>query len=188
MSSFKHKDKRQDRGKAGLVIREEAPGDIPPLRDLVTAAFGRADEADLLDLLRADGDLLLSHVALLDGALVGQAAYSPISVRDGKREWSFVALGPIAVAPAHQRQGIGGALLGAGMAALREAGHGLLFLVGHVSYYPRFGFRPALPLGFSTDYFGPEDAHEPFMVAELAERLIGSARGHVKFARAFDEV
>lgn len=170
-----------------LRIRREEPGDIPLLHALVCAAFGRAEEARLLDRLRDEGALLLSHAALLDGELVGQAAYSLVDVHDGARVNRCPALGPIAVSPALQRQGIGSALVWAGLAAMRAAGYGLLFLVGHPGYYPRFGFVPALPHGFSSDYVQPGGAHEHFMVAALADGALGSARGHVRYHEAFAE-
>ena len=171
-----------------LRIRLEEPRDIPQLQALVHAAFGRADEARLLDRLRAEEALLLSHVALLGDELVGQAAYSLVHVDDGERLCRFPALAPIAVSPARQRQGIGSALVWAGLATMRAAGFGLLFLVGHRSYYPRFGFVPALPLGFGSDYVQPGGAHEHFMVAVLDDEILGSARGHVRFHNAFAEV
>lgn len=171
-----------------LRIRREEPRDIPQLHALVCAAFGRADEARLLDRLRVEDALLLSHVALLGDELVGQAAYSLVNVGAGAQVYRCPALGPIAVSPARQRQGIGSALVWAGLAALRAAGYGLLFLVGHRSYYPRFGFVPALPLGFGSDYVQPGGAHEHFMVAALDDEALGSARGHVRFHAAFAEV
>ncbi|MCY3575043.1 MAG: N-acetyltransferase [Chloroflexi bacterium] len=171
-----------------LRIRREEPHDIPQLHALVAAAFGRADEARLLDRLRDEDALLLSHVALLGDELLGQAAYSLVSISDDERVRHFPALGPIAVSPAWQRQGIGSALVWAGLAALRAAGYGLLFLVGHRDYYPRFGFVPALPQGFTSDYVQPGGAHEHFMVVELADGALGAARGHVRFHSAFAEV
>ncbi len=168
-----------------LRIRQEEPRDIPQLHALVHAAFGRAGEAHLLDRLRAEDALLLSHVALLGDELVGQAAYSLVNVTDGARLSYFPALGPIAVWPARQRQGVGSALVWAGLDAMRAAGYGLLFLVGHRRYYPRFGFVPALPHGFSSDYVQPGGAHEHFMVAALDEETLLSTRGHVRFHRAF---
>ena len=170
-----------------LRIRREEPGDIPQLHALVHAAFGQAALADLLDRLRDDGALLLSHVALLDDKLVGQAAYSLVTVTDGARVSRFPALGPIGVAPAYQGQGIGSALVRAGMEAMRGDGHGLLFLVGSPRYYPRFGFAPAQPLGFSSDYVQPGGAHAHFMAAVLDDEALGSARGHVRFHPAFAE-
>ena len=170
------------------IIRPETPEDTSTIYDLVAEAFGRGAEAKLVDLLRADDALLLSQVALLAGEIVGCAAYSLVSITDGDSVHYQPALGPIAVAPAHQRAGIGSALLRAGLQAMRDLGYGLLFLVGHVSYYPRFGFQPALPLGFSSAYVQPDGPHEHFMVAVLDPQLPGKLRGYVRFHPAFDAV
>ena len=167
-----------------LVIRQEQPADIKPIDALAAAAFQRRDEADLIDRLRDDQAIWLSQVALLDEKIVGHALYSPATVTDGPNVHECLALGPLAVAPAYQRQGIGGQLIRSGLRAVQAAGHGLLFLVGHPSYYPRFGFRPAQPLGFTSDYVKDRRRHEHFMVAVLDKSL--SARGHLRFHPAFD--
>ena len=170
-----------------LIIRQEKIDDIRHIYELTKAAFGRSSEADLIDHLRADDALILSQVALLGNQIVGHAAYSLVRISDVDSVHYQPALGPIAVIPEHQGRGIGSALLRAGMAALTSSGYALLFLVGHVSYYPRFGFQPALPLGFTCDYFQQDDAHEPFMVAVLGSSLPDSIRGHVRFHPAFDD-
>ena len=141
-----------------------------------------------MDLLRADGALLLSHLATLADEIVGQAAYSLVNIDVGESLYQQPALGPIAVAPGYQGRGIGSALVRAGINAMTEAGYSHLFLVGSPRYYPRFGFQPALPLGFSSDYVQPGGSHEHFMAAILDERAAGVMRGHVKFHPAFDAV
>ena len=170
-----------------MNIRNGVASDIKQIYAIEAAAFGRDDEADLTVQLRADDALLISHVAVIDGEVVGHAAYSLVSVTDGETVQQFTALGPIAVTPPLQRQGIGSALVRAGLQAMEDKGYGLLFLVGHKSYYPRFGFQPALPLGFTSDFVKVEGRHEHFMVAVLDPRLPGTVRGHVRFHPAFDE-
>ena len=170
-----------------LKIRTETPADIDIIHAINAVAFGRNSEADLVTLLRDDDALLLSHIAELDGEVVGHAGYSLVTVSEGERVHHFPGLGPIAVKPELQRQGIGSALLRAGMKSMREMGYGLLFLVGHVSYYPRFGFQPAQPLGFSSDYVKPDGPHEHFMVAVLDAKLSAEVSGHVRYHPAFDE-
>ena len=64
----------------------------------------------------------------------------------------------------------------------------MVFLVGSPRYYPRFGFQPALPLGFTSDYVEPGGRHEHFMVALLEESMPGDVRGHVRFHPAFAAV
>ncbi len=170
-----------------MNIRPETAADIEAVFRIEAAAFGGRAHGDLVNKLRAEGALLLSHVALLDGEIVGHAAYSLLSVTEGDQVVRMPGLGPIAVDPPWQGRGIGAALIHAGLRAMRERGYGLLFLVGSPRYYPRFGFQPAQPLGFGSDYVEPGGAHEHFMVAVLDERALGGIRGHVRFHRAFAE-
>lgn len=169
-------------------IRRERPDDIKAIFAIEAAAFDTDAEARLVNLLRADDALLLSHVADIKGEIVGHAAYSLVTVTDGASARRFPALGPIAVSPARQRQGIGSALVRAGLRAMRNKGHELQFLVGSPRYYPRFGFQPAQPLGFTSDYVEPGGAHEHFMVMLLQESMPDGARGRVRFHPAFAEV
>ena len=171
-----------------LNIRLETPADIDAIHRIEAAAFKGELHAELVDNLRMDGALLLSHVAELNSALVGHAAYTLLTVTDGAITRRMPGLGPIAVDPPYQGCGIGSALVRAGIEAMRELGYGLLFLVGSPRYYPRFGFQPAQPLGFSSDYVEPGGPHEHFMVAQLDERAPGSVSGHVRFHPAFHEV
>ena len=170
-----------------ISIRRETPKDINDIHALEAEAFGSRLEADIVDCLRDDEALWLSQVALLDDRIVGHAAYSLVEISQITNISRFPALGPIAVAPANQRQGIGGALIRAGIEVVRDAGFGLLFLVGHPGYYPRFGFQPALPLGFSSDWVKPGGRHEHFMVFVLDQSLIGCVRGHMRFHSAFPD-
>ncbi len=170
-----------------IKIRSESAGDFDAIHELTAAAFGSVPIADLIDHLRADDALLLSQVAEVDGVVVGHAAYSNVSISDSDAVHQCPALGPIAVAPAHQRRGIGSALVRAGLTTLQGRGYGLLFLVGSPGYYPRFGFQPAQPLGFTSDYVHGDGPHEHFMVAVLDERAPGIVRGHVRFHPAFHE-
>jgi putative acetyltransferase len=142
-----------------LIIREERPGEEAAIRALVAAAFtdhphSEGTEPDIVDRLRADGDLSLSLVAEEDGKIVGHAAYSPAILSTGEEGWQ--ALGPIGVLPGRQGQGIGRALLEAGTAALREQGAKGVVLLGDPALYGRFGFVRDTPLhieGALAEYF-----------------------------------
>ncbi len=171
-----------------IDIREERADDISRIYTIEAAAFEGEAHARLVDRLRAEDALILSQVAEIEGELLGHAAYSLVSVTDGDQVGRFPALGPIAVAPPRQRQGIGSALVRAGLRTLADAGYDLVFLVGSPSYYQRFGYQPAQPLGFSSDYVKPGGRHEHFMLAILDESLPGEARGHVSYHPAFAEV
>ena len=100
-----------------LVLRRERPGDLEPTRALHDLAFGVPDGAEhsvetrILDRLRAEGDVLdaLTLVADLHGEAVGHVVCSRATMGEGPS----IALGPIAVHPDHQGEGIGSALVAA---------------------------------------------------------------------------
>ncbi len=132
-----------------MIIRPETPGDHDSIRNILIAAFAhhpysRQTEHLIVEALRADNALTLSLVAEVDGQVVGQIAFSPVTI-DGK-DCGWLALGPVAVLPAFQRQGIGTALVNEGLKAIRSTGAQGCFLVGDPAFYRRFGFEndPAL--------------------------------------------
>ena len=134
---------------SGLIIRGEQPGDEAAIHDMVRRAFiGRpyadGDEQDVIDRLRADGDLLLSLVAEAGGAIIGQITFSPAILMNGDRDW--VVLGPVAIDPAHQGTGLGRALIVAGEAAMRAAGKAGVTVLGDPAIYGRFGYATGTPM------------------------------------------
>ena len=169
-----------------IIIREEQSTDINAIYTVEHDAFGQPDEADLVNRLRDIDAVWLSHVALIDGEIVGHALYSMVTVTDGDIVREYPALAPLAVATAYQKLGIGGRLMYAGLQAARDAGFGFMFLIGHPSYYPRFGFQPAQPLGFTSDYVKDPEHHEHFMVAVLDDSLLDTVRGHVSYHATFE--
>lgn len=171
-----------------LTIRREQPKDIEGIYNVEKDAFDRTDEADLINRLRDLDVIWLSHVALMGEEIVGHALYTMVKVTDGDSMRQFPALGPLAVASKYQRQGIGGALMRVGLREARARAYSMMFVVGHPEYYSRFGFEPAKPLGFTSDYVEDEGPHEHFMVAMFDESLRGKVRGHVQYHPAFDGV
>jgi putative acetyltransferase len=137
--------------------------DEAAIRDLIYAAFQNhphhapgvlPSEHLLVDRLRADGMLTLSLVAESSDRVVGHLAVSPVRISSGVAGW--FGLGPVAVAPRHQRRGIGSALIHHGLLLLREQAAAGIVVFGDPKLYRRFGFRnqPALVLpGFPASYF-----------------------------------
>lgn len=145
------------------TIRAEAPGDESGVRAIVEAAFGREAEATLVDEVRDLGVALLSLVAEVDGAIVGHVLFTPATVGGA----AAALLGPLAVAPAHQGRGVGGALVHEGLRLLALRGVGAVVLVGSPSYYARFGFVPGSRVGVTASAHG-----ESVMVLELRPRAL----------------
>jgi len=108
----------------------------------------------MIDDLRAAGALVISLVAMRGDAVVGHIAFSPAAAADASPGW--YALGPVAVEPDRQRQGIGAMLINEGVRRLEAMNASGCVLVGDPNFYVRFGFRPfpnLAPLGEPPDYF-----------------------------------
>lgn len=168
-----------------MIIRDEQIDDGAAIRNVNRLAFGRDDEGALVDALREAGAVICSLVAEDAGRVIGHVFYSPAILSDGDTVQNVAALGPVAVLPDCQRQGIGDALIRAGLTICRAQGYGLAIVLGHASYYPRFGFQPSRPLGIRWEHDAPEEA---FMVMELAAGALDGARGVIRYRPEFDGV
>ena len=164
------------------LIRPETAGDVAPIREVNLAAFGQAEEADLVDQLRADGDVMLSLVAVVSaGAIDGHILFSPLAILfDDGTSAQAAALAPVAVRPERQRQGIGGHLVRAGVHACRTRGLDAVIVLGHPEYYPKFGFRAELARDLRAPFSG-----DAFMALELVPGILRGKRGAVRYAKAF---
>lgn len=160
-------------------IRPETEADHEAVDAVVRAAFGRADEADLVKALRADGLLSMSLVAEFDGKIVGHLAMSPVSV--GGEAGSGWGLAPMSVDPAYQRRGVGMVLATAALERCAEQSVGFVVVLGDPVYYSRFGFEPASRHGLSYD----DDAGEAFRVIEFEPGSIPATGGRVEYAPPF---
>lgn len=165
-----------------IEIREERPDDVAAIRDLNRRAFGQDLEGKIVDALRSNGAALLSLVATRNGQVVGHVMYSPASVGD---EVTGAALGPMAVLPEYQRQGIGSQLVEKGNRRIEEARYSFIILVGHADFYPRFGFVPASTRGIRCQWEVPDDA---FMLLVLDEARMQGVSGLARYRPEFSTV
>jgi putative acetyltransferase len=144
------------------------------------AAFGRVDEADLVERLQHEGAVLLSLVADLGGQIVGHILFNRMWIDTSSGSIPAVALAPMAVLPRHQRQGIGGHLIGSGLDLLRGRGEQVVIVLGHPGYYPRFGFSTEKARALESPF--PPHA---FMAMELSTNTIGGLCGKVRYPVVF---
>ena len=147
-----------------VTVREELPEDTNAIRSLNTRAFGRTQEADLIDKLRRNCGNLLSLVAMRHNEIVGHVLFSPAIVESEHRTSRGMGLAPIAVQPEYQRQGIGSELIRAGIAELESRHCPFVIVLGHPQYYPRFGFERASRHGIRSEWQVPDEA---FMILIL---------------------
>lgn len=165
-----------------LVVRDEGIGDAVAVRDVVARAFEQAEEALLVDRLRAAGKAIITMVAERDAQVVGSVLFSPVTLEG---EPFGLGLAPLAVAPEVQKQGIGAALVQAGLARARATGHGSVVVLGSPAYYGRFGFAPAEGHRLRCEYDVPAGV---FQVVELTLGALVGRSGLVRYASEFAAV
>jgi putative acetyltransferase len=167
---------------AAVVVRDERAEDREAVHRVNALAFGQRAEADLVDALRAAGAAIVSKVAVLDGEIVGHVLLSPVTIAAPGGEREALGLAPVGVLPRCQRQGIGSTLVRRALDECRQRGVGLVVVLGHPAFYPRFGFTPAAPFGLCYDERAPSGA---FMVAELQPGALRGASGVVRYRPEF---
>jgi len=178
-----------------LTIRREQDADGAAVRNLNLLAFGRESEADLVDLLHRACSQRVSLVAVAsDGAgengdaaesILGHLMLSPVVIDGGSSSLRGMGIGPMAVHPDHQRQGVGRALMRQLDTLAREAGWPFVVVLGHPDFYGRFGYVPASRHGIRCTYDVPD---EVFRILVLNERLVGGIHGTVRYHTAFEMV
>lgn len=160
----------------GFFIRPACAEDMDAIAALNTSAFGGPDEARITRQLHADGDSLVSLVAVADDeSIVGHIEFFRILI-DGQPV--AAGLGPMSAKPGLQKSGIGSYLVRTGLEELDDLGETLVFVLGHTEYYPRFGFADETAKPFTAPWSGPH-----FMALRLTEG--GLASGTLTYPKAF---
>ncbi len=163
-----------------VVLRRENFEDFSAVCAVNEAAFGRSDEANLVDRLRHEGAVLASFVAEREERVVGHVLFSRMLIETADGSLPSVALAPVAVMPEDQRRGVGGQLIRVGLDWLRGRGEQVVLVLGHPDYYPRFGFSSERARGLQSPF--PVDA---FMALELVSGALDGVRGTVRYPNAF---
>jgi putative acetyltransferase len=166
------------------LIRPATAADGPAIDAVHRHAFPTDAEARLVALLIARGKDAVSLVAEERGQVAGHILFSPATMKwPNHPTCPGLGLAPLAVLPRFQRQGIGSALMRAGLAEYRQHG-GFVVVIGHPAYYPRFGFVPASRYGMTCD-FGSGDAFQVIVDHEVRLPFGGAA---VRYADEFYEL
>ncbi len=171
-----------------VVIREAAEGELETVLAVERAAFGAEDVAGLVRDLAGDPTArpVLSLLAFANGMATGHIMFTKAGI-EPESGLSLAILAPLAVVPEHQRRGIGGKLIEAGLKILADGGVDLVFVLGYPEYYQRHGFRPARHFGLHAPYPIPEEVADAWMVRELRPGRLGNCSGTVICAAAMDK-
>ena len=168
-----------------MNIRAETPEDYSAVRQVNEEAFGSPGEAELVDALRKNTQPYISLVAEVGSRIVGHIFFSPVRIESEVHAPAALGLGPMAVLPEYQNQGVGSGLVRRGLEECRKLGHEVVVVLGHPEYYPRFGFVPASRKGLSCEYPVPDEA---FMVLELRAGALSGHKGLVRYSPEFSQV
>ncbi|MBS4200031.1 N-acetyltransferase [Bacillus sp. FJAT-49732] len=171
-----------------MKIRTETYEDYKAVYDINVEAFGnREDESNLVERIRESDGFIpeLSIVAEKDGKVIGHILLSKANIWKSDKTTEVIVLAPIAVKPEYQKKGIGSSLIHEGLERVTELGYGLVLLIGHPSYYPRFGFKPARSFGLELRQFDVPD--DVFMICELRTGELERIQGELRYPTAFFE-
>lgn len=160
-----------------IHYREMAGGELALVETIHASAFGRDEEARLPQAIIQEGHDVLSVVAAKGDYIVGHALLTALEGAE-----KALALGPVAVVPDHQGEGVGSHLVRYGLELARERGWRSVFVLGDPAFYGRLGFRADLAAGAVVPWAGPA-----FQAVELVPGSLAGWRGLLRYPKAFGE-
>jgi putative acetyltransferase len=165
------------------IIRTESNADYDSIDRVIVAASGEPETPELVRNLRSDGDALLSLVAETESHIVGHIMMSRILIENVTAYVDAVALAPLMLDPGYQNQGIGSLLTRDALERCRELGESIILVLGHPTYYPRFGFSADLAQPLQIPF--KPTVSGAYMALELKPGALKGISGKVKYGRAF---
>lgn len=168
-----------------MNIRKEQPSDIEKIWDVNSEAFETDAEANLVNALRNSGCDYVSLVAETETKVVGHILFTPVELTGDENKLKLIGMGPMAVLSKYQNKGFGSELVEAGLEHCQSLGYDAVVVLGHPSYYPKFGFVPSVKYGIKSEYDVP---NEVFMILELVPESLNSHSGIIKYHEAFNSV
>ena len=170
-----------------IKIRPETVSDFTEIDHINQAAFEGDGEVVLVRSLRNNPGFIpeLSLVAELVDKLVGYILMFPVLVKRSEKIFSVLSLGPMAVKPGYQNQGIGKKLVQSGLEVGKGLGFPAVVVLGHPWFYPKFGFKPASKWNITCPFEAPDDA---FMAIELKKNALENISGEVIYPEEFSQV
>ena len=174
-----------------ITIRQEKPNDFKSVFDLIKEAFKSMEMSDhkeqfLVDRLRKSSAFIpeLSLVAEVENKIVGHILLTKLKIKNNQNEFESLALAPVSVLPDYQGKGIGGLLIKKSHRKAKELGYKSIVLLGHETYYPKFGYQQAYKFGIELPFDVP---NENCMVIELIENGLNGVNGLVEYPKEFSE-
>ncbi|MEH2203764.1 MAG: N-acetyltransferase [Nostoc sp.] len=168
-----------------IDIRCETLSNYTAIAEMNTLAFGQENEAKLVEKIRNSDRYIsnLSLVAEVENVIVGHILFSYIDLVC-EETLQVLGLAPLAVRPQFQRQGIGSALIKAGLEIAEAKEETIVIVLGHPHFYTRFGFQPSVVYEIESPFPVPEE----FFMVKALQSYQKQYKGKVVYPAAFDEV
>ncbi len=174
-----------------ISIRQESECDYLDVFNLINKAFeseenSNPDEPCLVERLRKSDAFIpeLSLVAEIDNNIIGHILLTKIKIKNKENEFNSLALAPVSVFPKYQGKGIGGLLIKQAHKKAKEFGFKSVIILGHETYYPRFGYQLTEKYGIQLPFEVPK---ENCMAVELVEGGLNNVCGLVEYPKEFFE-
>ncbi|MDM1552424.1 GNAT family N-acetyltransferase [Empedobacter falsenii] len=172
-----------------MFVRKEEEKDYNQVFELIEKAFENEEYSDhreqfLVERLRNSDSFVpdLSIVFEMNGLIVGYILLTKIKINHSDFSYDSLALAPVAVLPNYQGNGIGGHLIKFAHKKVRELGFESIILLGHPTYYPKFGYRKASDFDIQLPFDVPD---ENCMAIELVEDALKNVNGMVEYPKEF---
>ncbi len=170
-----------------VTIKPETEEDFDGITRLHNLAFNQTEEGELVKRLRKTSNFIsdLSLVAKIEKNIVGHILFYPIKIKTETGKRNSLALAPMSVHPDYQKKGIGSSLIRKGLATAKRLGFHSVIVLGHSSYYPRFGFKPANRWSINPPFNVPDDV---FFAVELTKNGLKDCGGTVDYPKEFNKL
>lgn len=174
-----------------MKIRQENANDFIAVFNLIKKAFEKETLSDhkehfLVERLRTSDTFIpeLSLVAEINNKIVGHILLTKLNIINKTNKIESLALAPLSVLPDFQRKGIGGGLINTSHKIAKNLGYRSIILLGHETYYPRFGYKPLDTFNITLPFPAPK---ENCMALELIPNGLNGVNGVVEYPKAFFE-
>lgn len=173
-----------------ITIRQEEEKDHLKVFQLTEEAFRNMEHSDhqehfLVEQLR-NSEAFIPELSLVaeteNGEIAGHILFTKLKIQNGDETFESLALAPVSVHPDFQNRGIGGQLILRGHSIAKESGYTSVILIGHESYYPKFGYEKTTNFGISFPFEIPEING---MAVELVKDGLKNVKGIVKYPKEF---
>ncbi|HAO06410.1 MAG TPA: N-acetyltransferase [Chryseobacterium sp.] len=168
-----------------ILIRKEQATDYDAIQYVNDQAFNQPQEGNVIRKIRETGADILSLVAEMNNEIIGHIFFSEAALANHPEVKNGMGLAPMAVLPQYQQQGIGKMLIKKGIELLKERDIPYVIVLGHETYYPKFGFEKASKYGLISQW--DEVPDEAFMIMILDKNLISKISGIAKYRDEWNE-